>query len=96
MLPIRHFSKAEEVKINDHSINLEDSGHNEQRFFFGLCPISLKTSSTQDVESTSLSELKVIENNLTAINFKVIHIGCCFMKVNTFVLEICLEVIKTR
>ena len=68
VLRIRYGSKAEGVKINDHSINLEDSGHNEQRFFFGVCPISLKTSSTQNDTATSLSELKVIENNRTPIN----------------------------
>ena len=82
------------MKINDHSINLEDSGHNEQRFFFGLCPISLKTSCTQDGASTSLSELKVNENNLTVINCRgaSIHNECCFMKDKKSVLDLFLDV----
>ena len=63
--------KGDQVTLMNHPLNREEGGHNEERFFFGLCPISLSTSSIQNEStSTSLRELKVITINGRVINRK--------------------------
>ena len=47
------------LKDVDHKIKLDDPRHIEERFFFGLCPISLKTSYSEDGPSDTSKELKV-------------------------------------
>ena len=45
---------------------------NEERFYFGLCPVSLKTSSVQDPSANQLNELKVTE-----IDWQRLDCKCC-------------------
>ena len=45
---------------------------NEERFYFGLCPVSLKSSSVQDTSSNQLNELKVTE-----IDWQRFDCKCC-------------------
>ena len=45
---------------------------NEERFYFGLCPVSLKTSSVQDPSANQLNELKVTE-----IDWQRFDCKCC-------------------
>ena len=59
-LPIRYTSKDNELHCVDHPVKLEDARHNEERFFFGICPVSLKTSSSKEKPSDASTELKVI------------------------------------
>ena len=75
-MSIRYHSKSEGVQVYEHSVILQDGVHNEERFFFGLCPVSLRTSCLQDTSSTSFSELKVMVINRAAINiyFKGINL----------------------
>ena len=47
------------LKNVEHKIRLDDPRHIEERFFFGLCPISLKTSYSEDGTSDISNELKV-------------------------------------
>ena len=54
-------SHTDEGCLNDveHKMKLDDPRHIEERFFFGLCPISLKTSYSEDGASDTSKELKV-------------------------------------
>ena len=82
VLSIRYSIKAEKVKHMDHLVDHEEGGHNEERFFFGLCPISLNTLSIQNEDtSTSLRELKVITINGRVINRKCTRTNA--LKTNT-------------
>ena len=74
MIPIRYSLKEGDVQDYQHSINLEDGGYHEERFFFGLCPVSLKTSSKQDTFSTSISELKVMQKRHSSYIRKLLRI----------------------
>ena len=47
------------LKDVEHKIKLDDPRHIEERFFFGLCPISLKTLYSEDGASDTSKELKV-------------------------------------
>ena len=47
------------LKDVENKIKLDDPRHIEERFFFGLCPISLKNSYSEDGTSDSSKELKV-------------------------------------
>ena len=47
------------LKDVENKIKLDDPRHIEERFFFGLCPISLKTSYSEDGTSDTSKELKV-------------------------------------
>ena len=82
VLSIRYSIKGEKVKHTDHLVDHEEGGHNEERFFFGLCPISLNTLSIQnEATSTSLRELKVITINGRVINRKCTRTNA--LKTNT-------------
>ena len=63
VLSIRYKLPGQGLQVNEHSINVEDARHNEERYFFGLCPVSLRTSCLQDPSSTTFTELKVIVIN---------------------------------
>ena len=47
------------LKDVENKIKLDDPRHIEERFFFGLCPISLKTLYSEDGASDTSKELKV-------------------------------------
>ena len=74
---LRYESKTNGIQNIEHSIKLEDARHDEDRFFFGMCPVSLKTASTEEQSSSASKELKV-----TVIN----DIKTCF-----FLRMICLQ-----
>ena len=69
MIQIRYLSKDGNFQTQECSINL---AKNEERFYFGLCPVSLKTSSVQDPSSNQLNELKVTE-----IDWQRLDCECC-------------------
>ena len=60
-LKIRSYPAGSKCKIDEHTMRLEENGdiHNQERFFFGLCPVSLRTSSSQGCSPNCFSELKV-------------------------------------
>ena len=47
------------LKDVEHKLKLDDPRHIEERFFFGLCPVSLKTSYSEDGTPETSKELKV-------------------------------------
>ena len=69
VIQIRYLSRDGNVQTQEFSINL---AKNEERFYFGLCPVSLKTSSVQDSSSNQLNELKVTE-----IDWQWFDCKCC-------------------
>ena len=66
---MRYLSRDGNFQTQEYSINL---AKNEERFYFGLCPVSLKTSSVQDPSSNQLNELKVTE-----IDWQRFDCKCC-------------------
>ena len=66
------------LKDVEHKIKLDDPRHIEGRFFFGLCPISLKTSYSEDGSSDATKELKVkikfgTFDDYLYISYKALH-----------------------
>ena len=56
---LSYYTDEGSLKDVEHKIKLDDPRHLEERFFFGLCPISLKTSYSEDGTSDTSNELKV-------------------------------------
>ena len=69
VIHIRHLTRDGNLQKQEYAIN---SAKNEERFYFGLCPVSLKTSSVQDPSSSQLNELKVTE-----IDWQWFDCKCC-------------------
>ena len=59
VLKLSYYTDEGCLKDVEYNIKLDDPRHIEERFFFGLCPISLKTSYSEDGTSDSSKELKV-------------------------------------
>ena len=59
VVKLSYYTKEGCLKDVEHKIKLDDPRHIEERFFFGLCPISLKTSYSEDAASDTSKELKV-------------------------------------
>ena len=69
VIQIRYLSRDRNIQTQECHINL---AKNEERFYFGLCPVSLKTSSVQDPSCNQLNELKVTE-----IDWQLFDCKCC-------------------
>ena len=59
VVKLSYYTKEGCLKDVEHKIKLDDPRHTEERFFFGLCPISLKTLYSEDGTPGTSKELKV-------------------------------------
>ena len=59
VVKLSYHTKEGCLKDVEHKIKLDDPRHIEERFFFGLCPISSKTSYSEVGTPDTSKELKV-------------------------------------